>query len=312
MESVWNTVDGLHIRKESGRLAAGLLLYSVLMVVCVTVQALVNAGGISDEALTRMEEQSGQSGLGYLIAMGLGLLFLRFFYRKLERPRMFQRRRSMNSDAFLRLLCVLMSAQMIFVIFAWALEHLFNLAGYSVLGAVEAASSGSTTTSMFLYASLLGPVSEELIFRGFVMQTLKKHGKTFAILVSALLFSAYHGNFVQGIFAFLVGLVLGYVAMEYSLGWAIGLHILNNCVFGDLLLYATRGMPEQVQNLILSSMDLFFLTAGLIILIRMRGEIVRYLRENRTGGYRYVFTSVGVLLFLAAMAVAAFLGLEKI
>ena len=54
-------------------------------------------------------------------------------------------------------------------------------------------------------------------------------------MFSALLFGVFHGNLVQIPFAFLVGLVLGYVAAEYSLGWCILLHWINNCVLGMLL-----------------------------------------------------------------------------
>lgn len=306
------TAEGRRLRRESGRLAWGLLIYAVLLVAAVTLQALLAAGGVSREALARLGAQSGRSGVGYLAGLGLGLPFLRFFYRKLERPPLLRRERAMDSGAFWRLLCVLMSAQMVFALSVQALEYLFNLAGYSVLSAAQQASAGSATLSMFLYASLLGPVAEELIFRGFVLRTLQKHGKTFAIVTSALLFGIYHGNLVQGIFAFLVGLVLGYTALEYSLRWSIALHILNNGVFGDLLLRLTGRLPAQTQNLLISAMDLAFFTAGLVILIRERGALGAYLRKNRTGGYRYVFASPGVMLFTAAMAFDAFLGLRKL
>ena len=36
-----------------------------------------------------------------------------------------------------------------------------------------------------------------------------------------------HGNIPQAVFAIFVGVVLGYVTIEYSIWWAILLHIFN-------------------------------------------------------------------------------------
>ena len=80
----------------------------------------------------------------------------------------------------------------------------------------------------------IGPIAEEIVYRGFVMNILKPYGKHFAIVCSAIIFGIMHANIHQIFFAILVGLVLGYVAMEYSLKWAVALHIFNNCIFSFL------------------------------------------------------------------------------
>ena len=43
------------------------------------------------------------------------------------------------------------------------------------------------------------------------------------------------GMGVQGTFAFLFGLILGFVAMEYSLVWSIALHIFNNAILSGAI-----------------------------------------------------------------------------
>src|SRR5699024_12084498 len=58
--------------------------------------------------------------------------------------------------------------------------------GYSFMGSIEAATGTSSTVSMVLYAGIFGPVFEEIIYRGFLMKSLQRYGKTFAILVSAV------------------------------------------------------------------------------------------------------------------------------
>jgi membrane protease YdiL (CAAX protease family) len=79
-----------------------------------------------------------------------------------------------------------------------------------------------------LYLVLLGPIFEEIMFRGAILRALQPYGENFAIVVSSLLFGAYHLFLFQGIFAFFVGLVLAYCTLRFSLKWSMLLHMLNN------------------------------------------------------------------------------------
>lgn len=72
-------------------------------------------------------------------------------------------------------------------------------------------------------------LSEEFIFRGVIMQPLRKFGDMYAILISSLLFSLAHGNIYQAPFSFLVGIVIGYAAVATGSMWTgILIHFLNN------------------------------------------------------------------------------------
>lgn len=62
------------------------------------------------------------------------------------------------------------------------------------------------------------------------MGKLKCFGRMNAIIMSAIVFALFHGNFCQSINSFFLGVVFGYVAMEYSLVWASLFHIINNAV----------------------------------------------------------------------------------
>jgi len=98
------------------------------------------------------------------------------------------------------------------------------------LSGAESTLVGSLNTSLIgvLYIVVIGPVIEELVFRGAILRHLQPYGVNFAIVTQALLFGLYHMNFFQSLHAFLLGLVLGYLAVRFSLKWAIALHILNN------------------------------------------------------------------------------------
>ena len=85
-----------------------------------------------------------------------------------------------------------------------------------------------TILSLVLFA----PVFEELICRGVLLGSLRsRYGVTIAWLVSSLFFGILHGQPVQVVNAFVVGLVLGYVYIATDSLWAaMILHALNNAV----------------------------------------------------------------------------------
>lgn len=70
---------------------------------------------------------------------------------------------------------------------------------------------------------------EEFAYRGVVLQSLRRYGDWFAILISALLFGLLHGNIVQIPFAFLVGILLGWCTVVSGTMWVgIAIHFGNN------------------------------------------------------------------------------------
>ena len=100
--------------------------------------------------------------------------------------------------------------------------------GYGMEEAAAIASDPSVMLSSLLYAVIFAPLSEEIMFRGLILHKLEKHGKNFAIVVSALLFALIHKNIVQFPITFMIGILFGYIALEYSLGAAVLLHLINN------------------------------------------------------------------------------------
>ena len=104
------------------------------------------------------------------------------------------------------------------------------------------------------------------------------YGKKFAIFCSAVCFGIFHGNLIQTPYAFLVGLILGYVTAEYSIWWAIAMHMINNMVLADLIPRLLSFLPELAQSLILSGIIWAFAIAGAVILIVKRHEVKAYTR----------------------------------
>jgi ABC-type dipeptide/oligopeptide/nickel transport system permease subunit len=96
-------------------------------------------------------------------------------------------------------------------------------------------------------------------------------GKRFATLCTAFVFGIFHGNLLQTPFAFVVGLVLGYVACEYNIVWAMILHMVNNLVLGDMLPRLTSGMPEMAAALVMWLILLISAVVSVVVLILSPG-----------------------------------------
>ena len=260
-----------------------------------------------------MEYMSGaalSNAWGYILAIliGTGILLLwkkpRYFKEQL-----FRREKKMTFGAFIQLLCVFMSVQLVFSLLQMLVEWLLNLIGLSAMAALEMATVETNTVSMFLYAGFLGPIAEELLFRGLLLRSLECRGKRFAIFATALMFGMFHGNILQSPFAMLVGLVLAYVALEYSIVWAIILHIFNNFVMADLFSRFLQRLPENVANIVDWGVLGAFAAAALVILIVKRRDVKAFFKENALCpvSTRAMLTSPTVLIFFALMTISALL-----
>lgn len=83
----------------------------------------------------------------------------------------------------------------------------------------------------FITIAVAPPIVEELLFRGMILQSLRRFGDGFAIVASAMLFGLFHGNFVQMVFAFIAGLVMALVDVRTnSLLPSIFIHFCNNSI----------------------------------------------------------------------------------
>ncbi len=79
---------------------------------------------------------------------------------------------------------------------------------------------------------VLGPLAEEIVYRGFVYQRLREKGsETLAAVCSALLFGVMHFNLVQCAYAFVLGILLAHIVNRTgSLLTAAAAHMAANLV----------------------------------------------------------------------------------
>lgn len=296
--------DKKTMKKDMKRIGWGLIWYTLINLLVVTVVISIQA---AQYALTGSEDleqyllELENTGTSMIIGVCVGVLFLSFFLRKkVQKKDLFAENKKMTSKEFVQILCVFMTAQFTFSMFASLLEAALNVVGYSSMESIEAATGGSLTFSMFLYASFVGPVIEEIVYRGFLFRALRKYGKMFAIVTSALLFGIMHANLPQMAFAAAVGFVLAYVTEEYSIKWAIALHVINNFVFAELLSFLGKFIGETTAEMLSGLVVLGFFVAGCVVLWKNKGEAKTYFAENREDKkkYLYVFTTLPIVLFV--------------
>lgn len=275
------------LRRQFSPLGWGLVAYYVLMNAVVSVAMAIDLLGQGLKSLqngtfgTDIDTSAlMNNGWGYIVATFVGLVILYawkgpdFFFGEV-----FDRERKMKPGVFVSLLALCLGSQLVNSLWIMVLETVMNLLGTSAVGILEEVSGSTESVSMFLYASILAPVAEELFFRGWILRSLRPYGKRFAILGSAVLFGLFHGNLLQTPYAFFVGLILGYVTVEYSIVWAVGIHLFNNLVVADLLSRVTASLPEMAANGITLGILAAGLVASVILLLSNRQQIRGY-RES--------------------------------
>ena len=264
---------------------------------------MIRAGALPDPG--KLTAGIAGNAWGYLYAAAVGLVILigwkglPFLGKEMWRPR-----GKMDSASFLSVLCVFVSTQLVFSVLTGLLNALLSPLGVDITASVEAATMQSSSVSMLLYGCLVAPLTEELLFRGLIQGMLRPYGKRFGIIASAFLFGMYHGNLVQTPYAFAVGLVLGYVAEEYSLGWCVLLHMFNNLVLGSLLPGLAGMLPGVSGALLQGGILLAFSVAALGVLVVNIPKIRNYREANRMDGrcLTCFFTNAGTIFVILVFA----------
>ena len=101
---------------------------------------------------------------------------------------------------------------------------------------------GRMDLPLAVYMVLIGPLAEELFFRGALLPRMTRYGEKTALILSALFFALYHVNLYQLFYAFGIGLMLG------------ALYLKTGSVRAGYLLHASVNLlGGVVPNLVLNA-----------------------------------------------------------
>lgn len=126
---------------------------------------------------------------------------------------------------------------------------------------------------MLFIVAVWSPLAEELIFRAMIFRTLR-NGFSFwpAALISGMLFGAYHMNWVQGVYAAALGVILAYTYEKTnSLLGCYLLHFMFNLTSYGLEA-VQKGIPEFVAGLIFLVLEAVSLV-GIVLFLRWYSRI---------------------------------------
>ncbi|MBR2152931.1 MAG: CPBP family intramembrane metalloprotease [Clostridia bacterium] len=85
--------------------------------------------------------------------------------------------------------------------------------------------------SLILYSAAIPALVEEFVFRGVILNSLRRYGDAIAICFSTMMFALVHGNILQIVNTIPAGLFLGYITVCSGNIWiAVALHFVNNTI----------------------------------------------------------------------------------
>lgn len=149
---------------------------------------------------------------------------------------------------------------MLFLIVSFGLMYIGNYIGQYFMGivstftgfdyghALETVIDEENIWITAIFTVIIAPIGEEFVFRKLIIDRTRKYGAFISIFLSALIFALMHGNFFQFFYAFLLGLVLGY--MYYSTGRlfpTIAIHAVVNFFGSVVAVLLTSGLDEMLN-----------------------------------------------------------------
>ena len=201
------------------------------------------------------------------------------------------------------------------------LGYIFNFVGvfldvfFSIFTGVPAADMNPVmdaldelTPGLVIYSCLIAPLMEELIFRGVLLKKARRFGDRTAVVFCAVMFGLMHGNLNQCLYAVVIGLVLGYVAVR------------TNRIFYNVLLHMAVNSFSMIQVLVEDGLNalgmeimaaVFSMATFVLLLLLMAAGIYFFIRDGRrywwqmgwqnglpTPYRRYVYLNPGFLLYV--------------
>lgn len=211
---------------------------------------------------------------------------------------------------FLLLIAITIGGSQIINIVTNAILSIIQLiAGSKINNDVAEILQGSDGISLVLFAVVLGPIFEELIYRGMFLKRLRAFGDKTAIIYTAIAFGLFHCNIAQIPFAIACGLVLGYAAVKS-----------NNIIYPIILHMALNGtstvlsLAMKANNYLLVFIILLLIMVCIILTlvfvpIKLATKKVKidneskYDKKNLYKNIGYIFAVIVVIIITIVSAI---------
>lgn len=133
---------------------------------------------------------------------------------------------------------------------------------------IKKLSSEYTPLLSLAIVSITAPIIEELIFRGFFYDSIKiVSNDIIAIILTSITFGVFHFDLQQIIYAFIVGLLLGYLRFKFNnLLYPVIMHAMMNTT--SLLIIPEISKNSSERSIIYNLFISFFILAFSIIRLK--------------------------------------------
>lgn len=167
---------------------------------------------------------------------------------------------------------------------------------------------GSNWIWSLIFAGILSPIIEEMMFRGVMLNKLRRYGDKVAIITTAILFGLFHANFSQFFYAVALGIVFAYVALKTgTIKYSIILHIVVN-IMGGVILPAVIGDGSNIVAVGCVGLALLAIViVGLVLLIKNRKNISLLdgeIKLEKGTAFKTIWVNVGMILYVVISLVS--------
>ena len=197
---------------------------------------------------------------------------------------------------------VLMTLPIVFIL-QIVLNYIYTKLGmnFDVLETFNMFNSSSVLLMIlfFIQTAILPAIFEEYFIRDRVLNLCKKYGNLFAIIFSSLMFAILHMNLTQGIFAFLMGIILSVVVIKTKdLKISMIIHFLNNGYAALTMIFEQNMYALSIINLVYFAMIIIgtlLISKELLFIFKdkkykKKGKDKKVLKEkNRISNFVYMF-----------------------
>ena len=155
----------------------------------------------------------------------------------------------------------------------------------------------------FIYAVLIAPVFEEIIFRKLLLNKLRRFGDLPAILMTGLAFGLFHFNFLQFFYAAVLGFLFAYITIRSNtIAYSVILHMIVNFIGTSAAFFV---MKLNIAFAMLLALWVFTALILGVLFFVLNIKRIRFERALQTVKASEFVLNPGFILFLL-ISIAAF------
>lgn len=151
-----------------------------------------------------------------------------------------------------------------------------------------------------VYSCIIAPITEEFLYRGFVLKTCSRVSQRFGIFMSAVFFGLAHGNVTQFILAFLIGVFMAHIDIKHnSLFPSICVHFCVNTLSTAAGFFLKNDSKIALVTLGIFEIGMFITGIVMLIFFRHKNKLPFTMPHQKMRGGSVAVTSWAIILCFA-------------